>query len=61
MLVATPAPLMTREAFAAAVGLPIGVVIGFCNRGYLPTVAIGKYSLINVALLHKRCIEKEFS
>lgn len=54
-------PMMSREAFAAAIGLPIGVVIGFCNKGYLPTVSIGKYSLINIALLQKRCLEQGFS
>ena len=56
-----PVPMMSREAFAAAIGLPIGVVIGFCNKGYLPTVSIGKYSLINIALLQKRCLEQGFS
>lgn len=54
-------PMMSREAFAAAIGLPIGVVVGFCNKGYLPTVSIGKYSLINIALLQQRCLEQGFS
>ena len=53
--------MMSREAFAAAIGLPIGVVVGFCNKGYLPTVSVGKYSLINVALLQQRCLEQGFS
>ncbi|PLZ02461.1 hypothetical protein CY652_10060 [Burkholderia sp. WAC0059] len=53
-------PLVTRERFAELVGLPIGVVIGFVNRGYIPTVSIGKYSLVNLELLRKRCLEKEF-
>lgn len=56
-----PVPMMSREAFAAAIGLPVGVIVGFCNKGYLPTVSIGKYSLINVALLQKRCLEQGFS
>lgn len=53
--------LMSREKFADMIGLPIGVVVAWCDRGYLPVVPIGKYSLINVALLHKQCLEKEFS
>lgn len=52
-------PLMSRTAFAQAIGLPIGVVTGFCNKGYLPTLALGRYSLINVALIQKRCLEKD--
>ena len=51
-------PLVTRERFAELVGLPIGVITGFCNRGYLPCVSIGKYSLINLALLQSRCLDK---
>jgi hypothetical protein len=53
--------LLSREKFALSVGIPIGVVIGWCDRGYIPTISIGKYSLINVALLQKQCLEKEFA
>ena len=55
------APVLTRERFAASVGLPIGVVVGFINKGYLPTLRLGKHSLVNVELLRKRCLAKEFS
>ncbi len=54
-------PLVTREKFAELTGLPIGVVQGMVARGYLPTVKIGKWGLINISLLHKRCIEKEYA
>lgn len=54
-------PLVSRERFAEMVGLPVGVIVGFVNKGYLPTVSIGKYSLINVAALQRSCVEKEFS
>ena len=53
-------PLVTRERFADMVGLPIGVVTGWCNKGLVPCVAVGKYSLINVALLQNRCLKREF-
>jgi len=54
-------PLMGREAFARAIGIPVGVLIGWCDRGYIPTITIGKYSLINVELIRKQCTNKEFS
>lgn len=53
-------PVVSRERFAEMTGLPVGVIIGFVNKGYLPTVHIGKYSLINVELLRKRCLDLEF-
>lgn len=56
----TIGPVMSREKFAAAIGIPVGVVVGWVDRGYLPTLQIGRYSLINVALLQKRCLEREF-
>ncbi|WP_112068109.1 hypothetical protein [Herbaspirillum rubrisubalbicans] len=54
-------PVVSRERFAEMVGLPLGVVVGFINKGYLPTVSIGKYSLVNVAAIQRSCSEKEFS
>ena len=56
-----PVPLMGREAFARAIGIPVGVLIGWCDRGYIPTIAIGTYSLINVELIRKQCVSREFS
>lgn len=53
-------PLMTREKFAQLLGVPSGVVIGWCDRGYLPMLKIGKYSLVNLALLQKQCLDREF-
>lgn len=54
-------PLVTRERFAEMCGLPIGVIIGWCNKGLVPCVAVGKYSLINLALLQSQCLAKEFA
>lgn len=56
-----PVPLMSRDTFARAIGIPVGVVIGWCERGYIPTISIGKYSLINVELVRKQCMSKEFA
>lgn len=58
---AVSSPLVTRERFAEIVGLPTGVIVGMINKGYLPTVSIGKYSLVNLAALQRSCLEKEFS
>lgn len=54
------APIVSRERFADMCGLPIGVIVGWCNKGLVPTFSLGKYSLINLELLRKRCLEKEF-
>jgi hypothetical protein len=54
-------PVMARELFAQLIGLPVGVVVGWCNKGLIPTYDIGKYSLINVALLQKLSIQKDFT
>ena len=51
-------PVMTREQFARAIGVDRGVVDGWCDRGYLPTIRIGKYSLVNLFLFVK-LLEKE--
>ncbi|WP_428718306.1 hypothetical protein [Undibacterium curvum] len=54
-------PIMSRDLFARAIGLPVGVVIGWADRGYLPCISIGKYSLVNLELLRKQCRERDFS
>ncbi|WP_240202093.1 hypothetical protein [Burkholderia sp. LMG 13014] len=50
-------PFVSRERFAQLVGLPVGVIVGMINKGYLPTVDVGRYSCVNVALLMRRCGE----
>lgn len=56
------APLVTRARLAEMLGQPIteGVVTGWANRGLIPCVTIGKYSLVNLELLRKQCLDKEF-
>lgn len=57
-------PLVSREQFAQMLFgnvESVGVVVGMINKGYLPTVSIGKYSFINLALLQKKCLDREFS
>ena len=54
-------PVMSREAFASAIGIPVGVVTGWADRGYIPCISFGKYSLINLELLRKQCASREFA
>ncbi|MDR6740991.1 hypothetical protein J2X56_003015 [Herbaspirillum sp. 1173] len=57
-------PLVSREQFAEMVfGTKdaVGIVIGWCNKGLVPTLTVGKYSLISIELLRKQCLEREFS
>jgi hypothetical protein len=51
-------PLMTREAFAAAVGLPTGVVVAQAERGYWPQITIGKRVFINVEAVRLKAAER---
>lgn len=53
--------LVTRQKFADMIGLPVGVVNAWADRGYLPLYPLGRYSLVNLSLLHKQCLDKEFS
>lgn len=51
-------PLMTREAFAEAIGLPLGVFIAQTERGYWPLLHVGKRVFINVEAVRIKAAEK---
>jgi hypothetical protein len=51
-------PLMTREAFAHAIGLPVGVLIAQAERGYWPQLTIGKRVFINVEAIRLKAAER---
>ncbi|TAK95907.1 MAG: hypothetical protein EPO09_07180 [Aquabacterium sp.] len=51
-------PVMTREAFATAIGLPVGVLIAQADRGMWPTVRVGKRTLINVEAVRVLAAQK---
>ncbi|WP_354684012.1 hypothetical protein [Cupriavidus necator] len=61
LLGAAHSPLVTRERFAELVGLPLGVIESQCDKGYWPTYRVGKYSLINLALLQSQLLGREFT
>lgn len=50
-------PVCTRERFAQFSGLDEGIIRGMCERGYLPTIKIGKHSLINMVALIQECLQ----
>lgn len=54
-------PVMSREAFAAVVGLTPATVYSMCDRGFLPTVHYGRRVFINLEVLRSQCAAKEFS
>ena len=56
LLLLSAAPVMTKERFAELVGVEVGVIRGMIDRGYLPTVKIGRHRLVNVAALQARCL-----
>ena len=41
-------PVMTRFQFSLLTGIPRDVLEGQIQRGYWPTVRVGKWSLINI-------------
>ena len=44
-------PLMHPDKFAKKIGLSEGVVGGWIDNAYLPTVKVGKYRMINLVKL----------
>ncbi len=51
-------PLISLDRFAELTGVAPGVIRGWISRGYLPTYSIGKYTLINLALLNHMAMQK---
>jgi hypothetical protein len=51
-------PLISPDRFAELTGVPTGVLRGWMSRGYVPTYSIGKYTLINLALLNHMAMQK---
>lgn len=51
-------PLMTPRAFSAALGLEHSVFQAQCNRGYWPTIKVGKRVFINVEAVRIKAAER---
>lgn len=52
-------PVMAQERFADLIGIDLGVLQNWVNRGYLPTIKIGRHRLINLVVLARECSEIE--
>lgn len=55
-----PVPLMSRELFAQSIGLPLSVLVAQCEKGYWAQIHVGKRVFINLELVRKQCLDKEF-
>ncbi|WP_148301186.1 hypothetical protein [Methylobacillus glycogenes] len=53
-------PVMSRKRFAELIGVTEDTVGGWINRRYLPVIKIGKYSLVNVALLYQHALQQDY-
>lgn len=51
-----PVPVMHWKRFAELVGVEEEIVRGFCEKGYLPHLTIGKHRFINLAQFTQRCL-----
>ena len=51
-------PLVSRERFGHLSGIPDGVLKGWIGKGYIPVYHVGKYCLINLAVLNQMALNK---
>jgi len=51
-------PVISKARFAEMVGVSEGIVQGWISKGYVPTYSVGKYTLINLALLNHMALDK---
>lgn len=52
-------PLMAWRAFADWIRIDQGIVNGWIDQGYIPSVRVGKHRLVNVAKLSQSLLEEE--
>lgn len=52
-------PLIKPQRFAELVGVTDRTVDGWVRQGYLPIIKIGRHTLVNLALVHQQCLDKE--
>ena len=51
-----PVPVMEVCRFSELVGVSADVVRGWIDKGHIPTIKIGRYRLINVAVLTREAL-----
>lgn len=47
-------PVMTQKKFSELSGVELGVLRGWVDKAYIPSVLIGKHRLINVAFMNAK-------
>ncbi|WHI46782.1 hypothetical protein [Microbulbifer sp. VAAF005] len=52
-------PVCTQEQYAVDAGHTLKTVRAQVDRGYLPTIKIGRYRMINLMQLSRMCLEAE--
>jgi hypothetical protein len=57
--IAPHVPVMTKLKFSELTCVPEGVVEGWLDRGYVPSLVIGKHRLVNVALMFKQALDQQ--
>ena len=48
---------MAADRFAELVGVSSEVVRGWIDKGYLPTQKVGRYRLVNIAVLTREALQ----
>lgn len=56
-VVVPPVPLMAVDRFAELMGVSSDVVRGWIDKGYLPTQKVGRYRLVNIAVLTREALQ----
>lgn len=56
-VVVPPVSVMAADRFAELVGVSSEVVRGWIDKGYLPTMKIGRYRLVNLAALQREALQ----
>lgn len=56
-MVVPPVPVMAADRFAELVGVSSEVVRGWIDKGYLSTMKIGRYRLVNLAALQREALQ----
>ncbi|WP_299580863.1 hypothetical protein [uncultured Microbulbifer sp.] len=52
-------PVCTQEQYAIDAGHTLSTVRAQVDRGYLPTIKIGRYRMINLLQLSRMCLEAD--
>jgi len=55
-VVVPPVPVMAADRFAELVGVAPDVVRGWIDKGYIPTTKIGRWRLVNIAMMTREAL-----